>query len=104
LADGSEIATETIALHNNATSIGQKAFATISKITVPSTCGASSTIVMGVGDKVGLSNGLHGQNGVYKLRKNAADIVPLPAVDTTNSTIDLGTIAQGDDVTVWYRY
>jgi hypothetical protein len=104
LADGSENATETIALHNNATSIGQKAFATISKITVPSTCGASSTIVMGVGDKVGLSNGLHGQNGVYKLRKNAADIVPLPAVDTTNSTIDLGTITQGDDVTVWYRY
>jgi hypothetical protein len=102
LADGTS-GNETIAITDNGTATGSKAFATITSYTVPASCAAGSTVSVGTGDKLGLSNALHGQNGVYKVRRNTADI-SIPSVDTTNSTVNMATITVNDSITIWYKY
>ncbi len=103
LADGSTETSESLTINPNATAVSQKAYATITSIRIPSTCGNTSDLSFGTSSRIGLANSLHGQNGVYKIKKNATDI-PLVPVDTTNSTVDMGALADGDSVTIWYRY
>jgi hypothetical protein len=102
LADGSS-SSEGITISDNGTATGSKAFAQITSFTLPAACAATTSISIGTGDKLGLSNSLHGQNTVYKVKKNTADLA-IPTVDTTNSTVDLTTITANDTVTVWYKY
>jgi hypothetical protein len=103
LADGTPNQSEVIKLTSNGLTKGTKAFSRIDKVILPATCPASETLDLGITDILGLSNLLHGQNGVYKVQKNGSDIA-IPDVDTNNSTIDLTPLASGDNVTVWYKY
>lgn len=102
LSDGTT-STENISISDNTIHSGNKAFASITSITLPSTCVIGSSIAVGIGELLGLSNPLHGQSTVYKVKKNTAAMA-IPTVDTTNSTVNMTTITSGDDITIWYRF
>ncbi len=102
LADGTK-GSDRIVIDDGGTATGVKAFAKVTKVTLPGGCSAPATLSVGTGDKLGLANSLHGQNTVYKVTRNKEDIT-VPAVDAENSTVDLGPITDGDEITVWYKY
>jgi len=102
LADGTPNISEVIAMTDDGTSVGAKAFATIDSITLPA-CTGLPNVTIGTGTKLGLSNSLHGQNTVYKVKLNGSDVA-IPTVNTTNSTVDVSSITSGDDFTIWYRF
>ena len=96
------------------TAYGDKAFATVSKITVPATVngGGADTVTVGIGDKLGLSNVIYKTGDVYKVKVNNADKTSefdmATDVDTDNGTVDMGSLAAGgitggDDITIYYR-
>jgi len=112
-AQGNSI-TEDITLVPGGTAYGNKAFATISKITVPATVngGGADTVTVGIGDKLGLLNVIYATSDVYKIKVNNADKTSefdmATDVDTENSTVDMsslaaGGITAGDDITIYYR-
>lgn len=104
LADGTKDASDRIDLSDSQTSIGKKAFAKITQIALPAQCPIGTTLAIGTTDKLGLSNSIHGQQSVYKIKRNSSDIDPLPSIDAENSTIELSPILDNDDISVWYRY
>ena len=59
----------------------------------------------GPGSKFGLYNTLktNSSGDVKKVTKNAADLAPGAIVDTTNLTVNLGTLADGDDFLLVYQ-
>jgi len=81
---------------------GNKAFATVTKVTYYSESNSNITVSVGISDKLGLSNPIYSSGDVYKVKKNNADIA-VPTVDVTNGTVDCATIANGDDFTIYYR-
>ena len=81
---------------------GNKAFATVTKVTYYSESNSNITVSVGISDKLGLSNPIYSSGDVYKVKKNNADI-DVPTVDVTNGTVDCATIANGDDFTIYYR-
>ena len=112
-AKGNSI-TESITLVPGGTAYGDKAFATVSKITVPATVngGGADTVTVGIGDKLGLSNVIYKTGDVYKVKVNNADKTSefdmATDVDTDNGTVDMGSLAAGgitggDDITIYYR-
>jgi len=112
-AKGNSI-TEDITLVPGGTAYGDKAFATISKITVPATVngGGADTVTVGIGDKLGLSNIIYETSDVYKIKVNNTDKTSefdmATDVDTTNGTVDMSSLVAGgitadDDITIWFR-
>ncbi|RLC79067.1 MAG: hypothetical protein DRJ03_24160 [Chloroflexi bacterium] len=81
---------------------GDKAFATVTKVTYYSESNTNITVSVGISDKLGLSNLIYSSGDVYKVKKNNADI-DVPSVDVTNGTVDCATISDGDDFTIYYR-
>jgi hypothetical protein len=100
-AKGNSI-TDDITLVAGGTACGDKAFATVSKITVPATVAGADTVTVGISDKLGLSNIVYETGDVYKVKKNNADAT-IGTVDITNGTVDCATITGGDDITIYYR-
>jgi len=81
---------------------GDKAFATVTKVTYYSESNSNIVVSVGISDKLGLSNPIYSSGDVYKVKKNNADI-DVPAVDVANGTVDCATITNGDDFTIYYR-
>ncbi len=96
LADSTE-ASEQFNVVADGMMLGQKAFLSINNVSVP----GAGQISLGTGQKLGLSNSLHGQNGVYLTQKDAARVTA--QVDSQNSTVDLGPL-NGEAIKIWYRY
>ncbi len=92
---------ETISITAGATVAGVKAFATVTQIDIPAGVSTSDTVSIGTGTKLGLSRFLRGSFGVYKQNKNGADAT-VGTVNSTYSTVDVGTITTGDDYTIYY--
>ncbi|NVM21302.1 MAG: right-handed parallel beta-helix repeat-containing protein [Desulfobacterales bacterium] len=99
--------TENITIVAGGNAYGNKAFSTVSKITIPAGVTSDDTIAVGMSDKLGLSNVIYATGDVYKVKKNNADY---PAasymVNATYDTVDVstgGAITGGDDFTVYYR-
>jgi len=110
-AKGNSI-TEDITIVTGGTAYGDKAFATVSKITILAGVANPDTIEVGVSDKLGLSNIIYATGDVYKVKVNNADATGqfdmAADVDVTNGTLDMssltaGAIGAGDDITIYYR-
>jgi len=100
-AKGNSI-TEDIAISAGGTAYGNKAFATVSKITIPDGVTADDTVSVGISDKLGLSNIIYESGDVYKVKKNNADAT-IGTVNITYGTVDCATISGGDDFTIYYK-
>ncbi|MBA7710988.1 hypothetical protein ES703_119938 [subsurface metagenome] len=101
--------TETIAITPGGTTVGDVAFATITQIVIPATVLAATTISVGIGSKLGLSNIIYRTGDVYKCTKNGADYSGAANItpNSTYNTVDVstgGAIVNGDDFTIHYRH
>jgi len=101
-ADGQTGQTEEIALASSATTAGAKAFCNITAIVADSTGG---TWDVGIGDIIGLPNGIDGVTDVYyKTVDGVAAFGEITTkVNTTNNTLDCATIVQNEDITIYYH-
>lgn len=88
-----------------ATKFGSKPFDHITSITPSAAQPASWQHGCGPGSRIALPRPLltPAEADVLKLTKNAADLVVTGLVDTTNSTVNFGALADGDDVSVEYN-
>jgi len=103
LADGTTAQTETFAIGaGDETVIGAKAFATITQITIPDTFYATTTIDVGIDNLLGLANSISAEADIYAVTLDGIHIATGTG-DTTNNTLDCGTIAANSDYTVWYH-
>lgn len=84
---------------------GSKPFDTITSITPDAAQPANWNHDAGIGSKLGLPSNLltPAEADVVKITKNAADLAVTGLVDTTNMTVNLGTLANGDDVAIEYK-
>jgi hypothetical protein len=107
--EGKNVADETITetiVANGATAVsGNKAFKTVTKITLPARNAAGNTISVGMVDKLGLPYKL-ATNTVLMAAFNGAKegTAPAVAVSTSaieNNTIDLSSALDGHKVDVW---
>ena len=83
---------------------GSKPFDTITSITPSAAQPANWRHVAGIGSKVGLHNSLKtpAEADVLKITKNAANLAVTGLVNTTNMTVNLGTLADNDDFQIVY--
>lgn len=84
---------------------GVKPFDKITSITITNLPAATLNIGAGLGSKLGLPTPLLTplEADVIKITKTAADLSPSGIVDTTNDTVNLGTLADTNDVAIEYR-
>lgn len=83
---------------------GVKPFDTVTSITPSAAQPANWDHVAGIGSLLGLPTDLATpiEADVTKITKNGADLAPTGLVDTTNMTVNLGTLADGADVSIQY--
>jgi hypothetical protein len=84
---------------------GVKPFDTVTDITVDHVPADGLKIGAGLGSKIGLPNDLlkPAASDVKKITKNAANLATTGIVDTTNMTVNLGTLADNDDFEIVYQ-
>lgn len=84
---------------------GVKPFDTVTNFTLDNVPDNALTIALGLGSKIGLYNDLYTptEADVVKITKNAANLSPSGIVGTTYMTVNLGTLADGDDFTIAYK-
>jgi hypothetical protein len=84
---------------------GVEPFDTITTITITNLPAATLNIGAGLGSKLGLPTPLltPAEADVLKITKTAVDLSPAGIVDTTNQTVNLGTLSDGNDVSIEYR-
>ena len=97
--------TEDIAISAGGTAYGNKAFDTITKITIPDGVSGSDTVTVGFSDKIGLSNPITSAADVYKKKVNNADATAELSgkVSTTYHTVDCATIVANEDMEIRYK-
>jgi len=102
LADGTTGQTDVIALAASATTQGVKAFTNITAIVSASTAG---TFDVGIGDLIGLPNGISAEEDIYyKTVDGVAVFSEISGkANTTYNTLDCGTISQNSDYTIFYH-
>lgn len=88
-----------------ATKYGSKPFDTVTSITNPTAQPSGWQHSAGIGSKLGLPSDLFTpiEADVTKLTKNGANLSPSSIVDTTNMTVNFGTLADGDEASIQYR-
>jgi hypothetical protein len=84
---------------------GVKPFDTVTSITVTNLPAATLNIGAGIGSKLGLPTPLLTplESDVLKITRTGADLAVTGLVDTTNQTVNLDTLADGNDVSIEYR-
>ncbi len=84
---------------------GSKPFDTVTDFTLDHVPADAIEIAAGLGSKIGLYNPLKTplEADVLKITKNAANLAPTGIVDTTNNTVNLGTLTDNDDWEVMYQ-
>lgn len=84
---------------------GSKPFSTVTSIAITNGPAGALKGALGIGSKIGLYQDLATplEADVIKITKNAANLSPSGIVDTTNMTVNLGTLADGDDVGIVYK-
>lgn len=95
----------TIANTSWGTKYGAKPFDTVTSITPSAAQPANWNHDAGVGSKLGLPSNLFTpiEADVVKITKNAADLAVAGLVDIVNMTVNLGVLANGDDVAIEYK-
>lgn len=103
-----EVITETLpvfTVDTKTTVIGNKAFKTITKITVPAMDGAGATVSIGVGEKLGLPYKLSHNTVMFAFlnltREATAPTVTVSATAIESNTIDLNSALNGTVVNAY---
>ncbi|MCL0073115.1 right-handed parallel beta-helix repeat-containing protein [Dehalococcoidia bacterium] len=81
---------------------GSKAFATVSKVTYYTETNIAITVSVGISNRIGLPVCSSNLDGVFRIARNRV-VEAVGPVDLVNGTVDLGTIAAGDDFLIHYR-
>ena len=103
--DGTGVSvTDDITVSAGATAYSNKAFATVSKITIPKTVTSADNVSVGIYDKLGLSNKIYATGDVYKCKRSNADYT-VPTVSVAYGTVDFSgdPLGAGNDITLYYR-
>ena len=105
LASGTTGQTDAIAITKNVTTFGVKPFVTVTNINIPSTVAAGTTITVGISDLIGLTNAFNAEADIYNKVVDAVNEFDEISGkgNTTNGTLDCATIAQNEDITVYYH-
>ena len=96
--------TEDITISPGGTAYGNKAFDTVTKITIPAGVDAADNVTVGFSDKIGLSNPIAGASNVFKKKVNNEDKTGELAgnVNATYHTVDCATVALYQDMELRY--
>lgn len=96
---------EAIASSTAGTIYGNKAFAKVSQFVIPVTVSSGDTVSVGWSDKIGLCNSFNSTGDIFKMKKNAADTSTgiTGNVSVTYNTLNCATIADYDDIEIWYK-
>ena len=85
---------------------GNKAFKSVSKVTIPAHDGLGATTAVGFGDKVGLSHYLDGNAVLFAtlngVREGTAPTVVADADELEKNTADLNSALNGTPVNIYY--
>lgn len=88
------------------TVVGNKAFKTVTSITIPAHDGTGATTAVGFGDKLGIPHKLEHNTVLYAFLADVKEgTAPTVAVDATNlsgNTVDLNSALDGTAVDVYY--
>lgn len=84
---------------------GNKPFDTVTAVTLDHVPDDGLKIAVGIGSKMGLPTDLATPvvGDVIKITKNAANLANSGVTDTTNMTVNLGALADGDDFNIVYK-
>jgi hypothetical protein len=96
--------TESIAIIAGDIAYGNKAFDTVTKITLPSTVTAADTVTIGFSDKIGLSSQINSVTAVFKKKVNNADATSelTGKVSAVYHTVDCAPITANKDMELRY--
>jgi len=96
--------TENIAIIAGSTAYGNKAFDTVTMITIPAGVSASDTVKVGFSDKIGLTSKLKSISSIYKKKVNHDDKTSEVSgkVNLTYNTLDCATISANQDMELRY--
>jgi len=96
--------TENIAIIAGGIAYGNKAFDTVTKITLPAGVTAADTVTVGFSDKIGLSSQINSVTAVYKKKVNNADKTSELSgkISAVYHTVDCDPIAANQDMELRY--
>ena len=99
-----EMDSENIAIVAGSTAYGNKAFDTVTQITIPAGVSASDTVEVGFSDKIGFSSKLKSISSIYKKKVNNEDKTSEISgnVNSTYHTLDCSTISANQDMELRY--
>jgi len=105
LADGTTAQTDIIAIVAGDTATGVKPFVTVTNINVPAGVPAEDSVTIGIGDVLGLANAISAESDIYNITVDGVNAFASISgnADTTYNTIDMSTISQNSDVTIYYH-
>jgi hypothetical protein len=96
---------ENIAIVAGGIAYGNKAYDTVTKITLPSTVTGADTVTVGFSDKIGLANPITSAGDVFKKKINNADATSELSgkVSAVYHTVDCATIIANKDMELRYK-
>lgn len=96
--------TESITIIAGSIAYGNKAFDTVTKITLPAGVTAADTVTVGFSDKIGLSSQINFVSAVFKKKVNNADATSelTGKVSAVYGTVDCGPISANKDMELRY--
>jgi len=100
----SESTTETIAIIAGSTAYGNKAFDTVTKITIPAGVSAGDTVTVGFSDKIGLLSKINYVSSVFKKKINHEDKTSelTGKINAVYYTVDCSPIVANSDMELRY--
>ena len=105
LADGTTGQTDAITITPAGTAIGVKPFVYITNINTPAGLPADDNVTIGIGDVLGLQNAISAEADIYLKTVDGVEEYGEIATkaNTTYNTLDCSTIAQNEDITIYYH-
>lgn len=105
LAVGTTGQTDAITIVDGGTANGVKAFVTVTNINVSSALISPEEVIIGIGDVIGLPNTINAEADIYmKTVDGVEEFGEISGnVNTTNNTLSCATIAQNEDITLYYH-
>jgi hypothetical protein len=98
-------ATDAITIVDGSIAYGVKAFVTVTKINTSVAFISPEEVTIGIGDVIGLSNGISEEADIYN--KVVDGVNEFDEISTkgnaTNETLDCATIVQNEDITIYYH-
>jgi len=105
LADGTTGQTDAIAIADGATTQGVKAFVTVTNVNISDGLLATKHVEVGIGDLIGLPNAISEEADIYMKTVDGEGVFSEISgnANVANNTLNCATIAQNEDITLYYH-